>query len=132
MHELLYDNNHDIPQAEALTITKVANHGIITTDTCNGARKTARLLEAAIRVKCLEKGMNEDEICIYLFDCHNHLRNVQIGTMNRDLSTNSSDLMQENFDNIDSRLRVSTKFDMVLLAVDQKILYTVIIQKETV
>ena len=76
MYESLYDDDHNIPLTEALTITKLSNHGIITTDTCNAARKTARLLDKAIRAMCLEKGMNEDEIRIYLFDCMNHLRNV--------------------------------------------------------
>ena len=76
MHELLYDNNHNIPLVEALSLTKLSNHGIITTDTCITVRKTARLLDKLIRAMCLEKGMNEDEIRIYLFDCMNHLRNV--------------------------------------------------------
>ena len=75
---------------------------MITTGTCNEARLTAKLLEKEIRTLCLEKGMNEDEISIYLLDCFNHLRNVWIGAMDRDMSTHLSDLMQEDLDNIDS------------------------------
>ena len=73
-----------------------------------------------MRVKCLEKGINKAEIFIYLFDFNNHLRNMWIGAMNREIFTHLSDLMREEIDNIDSRLRVSTKFDMVLLAVDKE------------
>ena len=69
---------------------------------------------------CFETGMNEAQIRINLFDCHNHLRNVWIGAINKDISTHLSDLIQEDLDNIDSRLRVSTKFDVVLLAVDKE------------
>ena len=39
MHEPLFDNSHDIPLAESLSLTKLANHGVITTDMFNPARK---------------------------------------------------------------------------------------------
>ena len=119
-YELLYDDDHDIPLAEELTITKIANNGVITTDTCNGARKTAELLVAEIRALCIAKGMTEDEIRMYLLDCYNHLRNVWIGAMDKELSTHLSDVMQEDLDNIDPRLRVSTKFGVVLFALDKE------------
>ena len=87
---------------------------------CNAAQKTARLLDKEIRAMCLEKGMNEDEIRINLFDCMNHLKYVWIGAMNRDMSKHLSDLMREDLDYIDPRLRVSTKFDLVLQAIDKE------------
>ena len=95
MHELLYGNNHDIPLAEALTLTKLANHGVITTNTCNGARKTAQLLIEAVRNKCEEEGMNLATIKLYLLDYHNHLRNVWTGKMNKDSSTFLTEVLKE-------------------------------------
>ena len=41
MHEFLFEYNHNIPLAEGFTLTNLANCGVITTDTCNAARKTA-------------------------------------------------------------------------------------------
>ena len=102
------DTDCDIPPAEALCITKMADHGTITTDTCNAARKLARLL----RKMC--SNMTDDQINIFVLDCWNHLRNVWIGEMNRVLSKYLADLMRKDLELIDSMLRVTTKFDMVL------------------
>ena len=123
MYVALYgedDTDHDIPPAESLCITKMADHGTITTDTCNGARKIARLLKSAIEEKCVANDMTEDQIYIFVLDCWNHLRNVWIGEMNRVLSTYLADLMRKDLDHIDSMLRVTTKFDMVLRAVKKE------------
>ena len=123
MYVALYgedDTDHDIPPAESLCITKMADHGTITTDTCNGARKIARLLKSAIEEKCVANDMTEDQIYIFVLDCWNHLRNVWIGEMNKALSKYLADLMREDLDLIDSMLRVTTKFDMVLRAVDKE------------
>ena len=93
---------------------------MITTNTCNGARKTAELLEIEIRAMCIAKGMTEDQICMYLLDCFNHLRNVWIGAMDKEMSTHLADVMREDLDNIDPRLRLSTKFGVVLFALDKE------------
>ena len=98
MYVALYgedDTGHDIPPAEDLCITKMADHGTITTDTCNGARKLARLLKLAIKEKCeANDNMTDDQINIFVLDCWNHLRNVWIGEMNRVLSKYLADLMR--------------------------------------
>ena len=98
----------------------MADHGTITTDTCNAARKLARLLKLAIKEKCVANDMTDDQINIFVLDCWNHLRNVWIGEMNRVLSKYLADLMREDLELIDSMLRVTTKFDMVLRAVDKE------------
>ena len=120
MHASLYNNNHDIPLAKALTPTKLANHDVITTDTCNGARITARLLMEAIKNKCKEKGTNTDAIKLYFLGCHNHLRNVWIGKMNKDLSKFLTEVLREDLDSIDSRWRVTTNFALILIAIDKE------------
>ena len=83
MYMALYLNNeHDIPEAKDLNISKTANYGIIKTDTCYSAQKLARLLKEEIEVKCRAEGMSEDRIQVFKLDCHNHLRNVWICAMN--------------------------------------------------
>ncbi len=51
--ERLYPSRQDlldmIPQLQALILAKLANDGMVSTDTCNTARKTRRLLCEAIR-----------------------------------------------------------------------------------
>ena len=40
MHERMFEAaSHDIPLADKLSLVKLGNHGIITTDSCNAARK---------------------------------------------------------------------------------------------
>ena len=87
---------------------------------CYGARKFARLLQLAIKEKCEANGMSDDEFHVFLLDCWNHLRNVWIGEVNRVLSKYLADLMREDLEHIDSMLRVTTNFDMVLCAVDKE------------
>jgi hypothetical protein len=47
-----------IPQSNELTLTKLAKDGMVSTDTCNTARKTQRLLCEVIRKVCFEKRFN--------------------------------------------------------------------------
>ncbi len=78
--ERLYPSRQDlldmIPQSQALTLDKLANDGMVSTDTCNTARKTRRLLCKAIRMVAIEQGLREESINIMENDCWNHLRNV--------------------------------------------------------
>ena len=46
--------------------------------------------------------MSEDMIEVFILDCHNHLRNVWIGAMNKVLLKYLLDLMKEDLDVIDS------------------------------
>ncbi len=120
VHEELFGNDHDIPDSSELNVTKLANHGVITTDTCNSARKLSRLLREAIAEKARQEGiLDEDKIKVHQMDCHHHLRNVWIGAMNRILSKYLAELMKEDLGNIDPFLRVSTNFDTILRAVDK-------------
>ncbi len=81
VHQSMFGNNHDIPSANEIHLSKL-NRGVITTDTCNSARLISRLLADAIRMAVEEKiqqnGDNpEDHTVIVLTqDCHHHLRNV--------------------------------------------------------
>ena len=42
-------DNHDIPLADSMRMSKLAEGGVVTTDTCSPARKVSRLLLAEIK-----------------------------------------------------------------------------------
>ena len=62
-----------------LTLSRLAEHGCLMTDTCNKAQKFRRLLREVIESEVKENGMTEDEINVYKDDCWHHLCNVWIG-----------------------------------------------------
>ena len=64
--------------------------------------------------------MNPAAIKLYLLDCHNHLRNVWIGKMNKELSKFLKEVLGEDLDNIDSRWRITTNFALILIAIDKE------------
>jgi len=126
MHEKLFpDDDHGIPSANAVHLSKL-NWGLITTDTCNSARKLSKLLAEKVKEAVVEK-MNQsgeeisnDTVNVLTQDCHNHLRNVWIGAVTKRLSTYLNEQLASDLDNIDFRLRVSTMFECVLRAVDKE------------
>ena len=61
-----------------------------------------------------------DEINTYLLDYHNHLQNILIGNTNKVLFKYLSELIREDVDNINSRLRVNTYFEMILQTADKE------------
>ena len=90
-----------IPQSQALTLAKLANNGMVSTDTCNTARKTRRLLCDAIRKFAIEQGLGEESINIMVNDCWNrHLRNVWFGAVIKELSSHLDEVLQEYLSNI--------------------------------
>jgi hypothetical protein len=74
-----------IPQLQALTLAKLANDGMVSTDTCNTARKKICLLCKAIRTVAIEQGFREESINVMENDCWNHLRNVWFGAVIKEL-----------------------------------------------
>jgi hypothetical protein len=55
----MYGNNHDIPSAESIHLSKIRD-GIVTTDTCNSARALSEFIsfeiEEAIKQKIVDSG----------------------------------------------------------------------------
>ena len=68
------DYDHDIPVANQLNIGKLGNGGAVTSDTCNAARKTRRLLVTHIKEAAVN--MSSDSVKVLEVDCWNQLRNV--------------------------------------------------------
>jgi hypothetical protein len=58
-----------ISQSNELALTKLTKDGMVSTDTCNTAHKTQRLLCEVIRKLCFEKGLMQDEINVLENDC---------------------------------------------------------------
>ena len=84
--EKMYSNYiYNIPDIKSLDIGKLGKGGAITTDTCNGARKTRRLLIDNITLAI--KKFSDDNIKIREVDCWNHFRNIWFGAMIKQLSS---------------------------------------------
>ena len=96
---------------------------MITTDTCNTARKLSRLLvdkvvEAAqtkLQAKLAEgEVVDESQLLIMRADCHHHLRNIWIGAIVIRISKHLNNILSLDLANINFRYRVTTKMDAVL------------------
>ena len=112
--------NHDIPPSSAMNIGKLGSGGAVTSDTCNSARKSRRLL-----VDCIEEAArdtNPDNLNNHVIavDCYNHLQNVWLGGMIKVLSTYLKEKLSDGLEYIDTRLRVSPNIEMVLRAADKE------------
>ena len=109
---------HDISDDDAMSIGKLGEGGTVNTDTCNAARKTRRILVSSIANAADE--MNVSRRNILEVDCWNHLRNVWLGGMTKELSIFLRNSMTSKRDCIDTRLRVTTSIEAILRAVDKE------------
>ena len=111
---------HNIPDPRSMNIGKLGIGGALTSDTCNGAGKTLRLIveqgyEAA-------EALRKDEyyyIRVLAVDFWNQLRNVWPGGTTKELYTLLGNTMREELDEINLRLRVLTSIKSVLHAVNK-------------
>ena len=108
-----------IPPSSDLTLTKLADHGVVMTDTCDTARKFRREFKEHVTKVCLEAGMSTDQICIYEGDCWHHLRNVWIDNVVSQLSERLSDILENDLEEISPVLRVTTEIDSLLIAIEK-------------
>jgi hypothetical protein len=118
----LYPSRQDlldmIPQSQALTSAKLANDGMVSTDTCNTARKTRCLLCKAIRTVAIEQGFREESINVMENDCWNHLRNFWFGAVIKELSSHSDEVLKDNLSEIHPILRVTTNPSNIFRAIE--------------
>ena len=103
-----------------LSIAKLAHHGAITTDTCNPAWKLNTLLIKSVAKKAEKEGMSKDEIAVHQVDCWNHLRNVWIGALNKELSKYLSGVLIGDLEHIDPMFCVNTNVDCSLRSIDHQ------------
>ena len=110
-----------IPDPSSMNIGKLGSSGALMSDTCNGARKTRRLIVEQVHEDvedlCKEK---YDGIRVLDIDCWNHLRNIWIDGMTKALPTLLRISIREELYDIDSRLRVLKIIKSVVHATNKK------------
>ena len=94
-----------------LNIGKLGTGGSITTDTCNTAQQTRRLLVEEVNQYSAQSHVLQ-------VDCWHHLRNVWLGGMAKVTTNFLKKLLEDSLDEIDPRLRVSSEMDGILRACD--------------
>jgi len=88
-----------IPDVDTINIKKLTD-GAVTTDTCNSAQKTRRILVEI--VSQIDGGIVHEQ------DCFHHLRNVWINGIAKAVSAFMKDYLSDSLENISSFLRIST------------------------
>lgn len=110
---------HDIVR-DGLSLAKLAEGGLVTQDTCNGASKGSDLIVAEIKAAAEGAGIGEDKILTIKTYCHHHLRNIWWKWLEDCLSKYLRDALEGSLRQIDPRLRVTTKISDVIRAVDKE------------
>jgi hypothetical protein len=108
-----------IPQSNELTLTKLAKDGMVSTNTCNTAHKTHRLLCEVIRKLCFEKVLTQEEKNVLENDCWNHLRNVWFGAIVNELRSHLGKVLQNDLNEIHPILRVTTDPNAIFWAIEK-------------
>ena len=110
----------DILDPIYMNIGKLGISGDLTSETFNGERKTRHLIVEQVNEaeETLRKD-DYDDIRVLEVDCWNHLRNVWLWVIKKDLSNLIGNTMREELDGIDLRLRVLTIIKSVLCAINQ-------------
>ena len=106
-----------IPESNQLLLTKLTQDGMVSTDTCNTAHKTQRLLCEVIKNLGFEKGMSEDDIHVLENDCWNHLRNVWFSAVVKELSSHLDQVLKNDLNAIHPMLRVTTDPNSIFCAI---------------
>ena len=110
---------HDIPPATVMNIGKLSDGGALTSDTCNSARKTRRFLVDCIKEKAIQRSVDGNKVHVTEIDWYHHLINLWLGSMFTALSFYLKVELEDELDNIDTRLRVSPHIEMILQVVDK-------------
>ena len=97
-----------LPSPESIDISKLGHGGAITTDTCNSAQKTRRILVDNVGGR------------VHEMDCMHHLRNVWFNGVEKALTQHLNDYLRDSLDNIDSSLRVSSSMSALIRAFDKE------------
>ena len=108
VHESMFDNNHDIPLAQAIHLSKLRD-GVITTDTCHAAHLLSSLIKDAVTEAVGQKihtdGRNpqDEQIHVYTQDCHNHTRSIWIGAVTQQMTSYLNKILANDLEAIDFR-----------------------------
>ena len=104
-----------------MNIGKLGSSGALMSDTCNGARKTRRLIVEKVHedAEALRK-YKYDGIRVLEVDCWNHLRNMWLGGMTKALPTLLVKSIRRELDDIYSRLMFFTSIESVVRATNKE------------
>jgi hypothetical protein len=112
-----------IPDPSHMCPTKLLG-GMISTDTCNTARKTRQTLSNHIIQMGRDRGFNDEALVLYQGNCHQHLRNILVDAAVDHLSSKLSQLLCEDLAIIPTHLRVTCKISDILCARDKEFNFT--------
>lgn len=112
------DFTHDINRG-GLSLSKLAEGGLVTQDTCNAANKGSTLMIGEIKKAAAGK-VDEEDILVIQGHCHHHLRNIWWKWLETCLSKYLTDALEGSLEKMDPRLRVTTKMSEIIRAVDKE------------
>ena len=119
----LYPNRQDLLDQIALpsdlTLAKLADGGVIMTDTCDPARKFRRLFIQHIEAVAIECGVPREHINVHEADYWQHLRTVWVGGGIKQLSEHLDKILYSDLKEISPFLRVNTEVTSLLRAVEK-------------
>ena len=103
-----------LPSKTELDLAKLGDGGVITSDTCNQAALFRRILVD----KIMEKA-GVGAVCIEQ-DCTNHLRNVWVKGVLKELTKHLGALLEDKLTDISPILRVSANIESLLISFDKE------------
>ena len=89
-----------------MSVSKLAKGGLLTSDTCNNARKIRTLLYEKIEEVAKEKGFSGEEINVLEGDFWKNLWNVWLGGMIKCMNKYLNIALKDDLKAINSRLRL--------------------------
>ena len=114
----MYPNRQDLLNKIALpsnlTLAKLADGGMITTDTCDPFCTFCRLFIQYIEAVALEHGVPREHIHVHEADCWKHFRNIWVGGVIKQLSEHLAEILDNDLQAISLFLRVNTEVTSLL------------------
>ena len=114
MHEVIARDcptcNYLLPMAESIDFSKIGEGEVLTTNTCNSALKTRRILVETV-------GIGQE---VYEMDYMHHLRNVWFKGVEKAITSHLNICLKDSLDTIDSSLRVSTSMTALTRVFDKE------------
>ena len=99
-----------IPDPSSMNIDNMGSGGSLTSNTCNGTSKTRHIIVENVHKAAGALRKNKyDDIRVLEVDCWNHLRNVWLGVITKELSNSLGNTLRVELDEIDSQIRFLTR-----------------------
>jgi hypothetical protein len=92
---------------------------MVSTDSCNTACKTQRLLCEVIKKLCFEKGLTDDEVNVLETDCWNHMQNIWFGAVVKELTSHLDQILKNDLDVIHPILIVTIDPNSIFCAIEK-------------